>query len=667
MTESTHNTAHGYASLGWRVLPIRPGTKRPTLGRWQERASTDASYIDREFSPGAGIGIATGEGSGVWVLDIDGPAGQATLSQWEQQHGRLPEVPTAQTGTGGLHFYFECPPGFDPVTNSQIAGSGVDVRGTGGQALLPPTIHATRDCKLCDDLDVECPQLDYSWIRDPWEHRPVRAPRWLEALVVRPDVEQPPKPQQPTLPPAAPSQPSAAAEIQAAHDWHSLLSGDGWTLTGHSGQDTQWARPGKTRGVSAILHEPEGPLVVYSTNAPWQLQRSDAEISGGGWSYSLFGYLAATRHDGDRSQLAREWRRQETDRQWAQWRSTVGGVQPDPPEPPDEEEEDADFGWARVLDWGRFWADEREPETWAIRPLLPAGRGVALYAPAKAGKSTVALAAVLAAVQGRPTFGQWEQQPSRILYLDYEMSVDDLWERLTDMGVDETSDLSRLFYAQLPSLPPLDTEQGGVALLRLAQHYSVDACVIDTYGRAVVGEEDSADTTRAFYRHTGQLLKAHGFGWLRTDHAGKEAQRGQRGSSGKNDDVDVVWQLAKADSAGGEYPPGAEEENPNTPYRRLRPTHTRISWVPSSVHLVWDTQDGRRVLLERENPANPTARDPYARQRGQLLEAIGVPRDATYRAARSLLDSSNVALEEGEARMSGEEYRRAQEWRRWHS
>ena len=36
------------------------------------------------------------------------------------------------------------------------------------------------------------------------------------------------------------------------------------------GDDTLWTRPGKDArtGVSAILHEPEGPFVNYSTNAP---------------------------------------------------------------------------------------------------------------------------------------------------------------------------------------------------------------------------------------------------------------------------------------------------------------------------------------------------------------------------------------------------------------
>ena len=97
-----------------------------------------------------------------------------------------------------------------------------------------------------------------------------------------------------------------------------------------------------------------------------------------------------------------------------------------------------------------------------------------------------------------------------MLYLDYEMSSADLWERLTELGYNEHTDLQRLHYALLPSLPALDTAEGGQYLYNLAKRLHVDAVVVDTIGRAIEGEENSADTIRAFYRHTAQPLKAAG-------------------------------------------------------------------------------------------------------------------------------------------------------------
>src|SRR4029077_18443914 len=93
------------------------------------------------------------------------------------------------------------------------------------------------------------------------------------------------------------------------------------------------------------------------------------------------------------------------------------------------------------------------------------------------------------------------------------------------------------------------------------------AVIVDTFGRAVRGEEDKADTVRAFYSHTGLAMKSMGIGYLRTDHAGKDEGRGQRGSSAKSDDVDVIWHLER--SNGG-----------------LKLTSTsRVSWVPPTLDI----------------------------------------------------------------------------------
>ena len=132
-------------------------------------------------------------------------------------------------------------------------------------------------------------------------------------------------------------------------------------------------------------------------------------------------------------------------------------------------------------------------------------------------------------------------EPIEVLYLDYEMTIRDVVERLEDMGYDDPDALGRLHYASLPSLDPLDSETGGRAIVDMAQHLKVKLVVVDTFSRAVRGEENEADTVRNWYRWTGQLLKAAGIAFLRIDHAGKDAKLGQRGTSAKNDDVDVVW------------------------------------------------------------------------------------------------------------------------------
>ena len=60
----------------WRgaECPEKQRGKHPRLGAWQTAASADVEQVARWWAewPEAGIGIATGRGSRMWVLDCDG-------------------------------------------------------------------------------------------------------------------------------------------------------------------------------------------------------------------------------------------------------------------------------------------------------------------------------------------------------------------------------------------------------------------------------------------------------------------------------------------------------------------------------------------------------------------------------------------------------------------
>src|SRR5215213_8101783 len=112
-----------YAQWGWRVFPlhspqddpdrpctcVRPGCenigKHPLFKGWQQHATTDATQVSEWWDrwPEANIGIATGEGSGIWVLDIDGRDGPKSLQEREDKHGMLPVTAEQITGSGGRH------------------------------------------------------------------------------------------------------------------------------------------------------------------------------------------------------------------------------------------------------------------------------------------------------------------------------------------------------------------------------------------------------------------------------------------------------------------------------------------------------------------------------------------------------------------------------------
>lgn len=221
-----------------------------------------------------------------------------------------------------------------------------------------------------------------------------------------------------------------------------------------------------------------------------------------------------------------------------------------------------------LVDWSTFWDADDEDHEWLLEPMFAQGRSHAIYAGAKTGKSFTVLAACAALATGRPWLGH-KSEPRVVLYIDFEMTAEDIRDRLSEFGYGPGDDLSKLHYALLPSLPPLDTEDGGVALLWAALSVGAAMVVIDTTGRALGGEENSADAIRNYYRYTGSRLKREGITVIRLDHAGKDADRGQRGSSAKNDDVDVVWQVKRTDDG-----------------QRWTATHRRMSWVPERVELV---------------------------------------------------------------------------------
>ncbi|KQW43018.1 hypothetical protein ASC77_22245 [Nocardioides sp. Root1257] len=199
------------------------------------------------------------------------------------------------------------------------------------------------------------------------------------------------------------------------------------------------------------------------------------------------------------------------------------------------------------LDWFELFADESEEE-WIAYPILPARRHVAIFSPAKAGKSLLSLEVAVAISQGGDLFG-YPTKRSRVLYVDFENDPrGDVRTRLIDMGQSPAA-LDGLVYLSFPTLAKLDTPTGGADLLRHVEHYGCEVVVIDTLSRAVGGEENANDTWNAVYRCTGLALKQAGIALIRLDHTGKDHTRGMRGGSAKEGDVDAVWRLSKVNES----------------------------------------------------------------------------------------------------------------------
>ena len=74
--------------------------------------------------------------SGRFVIDVDGDEGAANLVTLEAEHGSLPNTYEVRTPRGGRHLWFR---GRQPSSAGKLAPK-IDVRGSGGYALLPGSV-----------------------------------------------------------------------------------------------------------------------------------------------------------------------------------------------------------------------------------------------------------------------------------------------------------------------------------------------------------------------------------------------------------------------------------------------------------------------------------------------------------------------------------------------
>mgnify|MGYP001501609181 CR=1 FL=1 len=166
-----HSIRAGRCTCGRPDCPS-PG-KHPLTPHGVQDATKDPVAIQRWWHrwPWANVGVATGQVSGFWVLDVDvDKGGDESLRELEAKHGRLPDTVEALTGGGGRHILFRWPG--RPVPNRVGLAPGLDVRGGGGYILVAPSLHRSG--------------RRYAWELSsrPDEVPIAPAPPWLLAMVL---------------------------------------------------------------------------------------------------------------------------------------------------------------------------------------------------------------------------------------------------------------------------------------------------------------------------------------------------------------------------------------------------------------------------------------------------------------------------------------------------
>ena len=133
-------------SLGFKTLPIKPGTKEPATVHGVKDATdkdvtTDAYYAQH---PDHGIGVS-GEGFVIFDFDVkEGLDGRDALIGWD-----LPDTLCQTTPSGGYHMFYRTDEEIRPSVNAAMA---VDVRGWHSYVVCDPTPGYTfeDECEIAE-------------------------------------------------------------------------------------------------------------------------------------------------------------------------------------------------------------------------------------------------------------------------------------------------------------------------------------------------------------------------------------------------------------------------------------------------------------------------------------------------------------------------------------
>lgn len=525
--------ARRLVELGLFLFPTRPDRKAPAVTEWQQKSTRDLATIEGWVRRGWNLGIDT-EKSGVVGFDEDA-AGH--LDVWEERCEVAPgRTFTARSQSGGRHELYR-PPGGRLFRSSNVrfkaAGLKIDVKARGGLLMAPGSEFPSGAYSIADDVPIaELPEeVAEAWLVPVEETSPV----YIDGLGPRPTFIDTEEPREQPLPARA------VAWLDAVLDGEEERLRAAQDLA--DGEEPRWRQ---------LTLDVANRYVLVHNAAP-----------------DTFPLDALRERFLDAAPTDRDWTEANNEDRWLDAVADVGGWAKPIPEHvldasgdfgdlgPDEtagEDRSSDALAAIRAKYPlrdlRVLLDPNRPgRPWVVEAFLPAAASTALIAEAGLGKSLFTLSLGVAVARGDESFaGLRIPKRRRVILIDWENTDIDYAERFESLGYTQETvgELDGwLFPLDLPdALAPLDTAEGGRELGMILDAYGIgpeDLVVLDSTQRMASGPEDKSDTWRAFYEHTAKHLKKRGATVLRLDNTGHAESGRARGSSGKRDDVDLVW------------------------------------------------------------------------------------------------------------------------------
>lgn len=499
--KSTLDSALEYLDRGWSIIPIKLDSKRPAI-KWheyQDRLPTEEEVTTWfEKWPDAGVAIITGAISGVVVVDCD--SNDALHAAFDAGMRSPVRVKTKR----GTHLYFTHPR--DGIRRGPRAGvnsrgadwpriDGLDFRGDGSYALLPPTSNYSWDIGI--GLDIE------------------DAPVWQDW-----------RPKEAVLPLAK----------------EGVFAFETLDLTHVKPMDefaSEWDRTAKF-----VRERFPSTLKIPSGMGNGRNERVMRYVS----ECILDGYWGDELRVRARAFMREFFEHELSDAEFeATCRSMEQAEKRNHPERFDEhgqyimrspgpgEPAVAPVKTRRLITMADADAmlSKSEATQWLIEPWLKRGTIVQVFGYSGHGKSLFLQHAVTALASGRKYYGPFEiHRPGRVLYLDYENGQSTLATRLLELKSvhGDTKDRLQIWtpYVEGQDMD-LKRRESMVELQGIIELAEPDVIVIDTIRSAYPGMQENSAEDWARINQLALRLRNAGFGVVLVHHSNKPQDGGALG------------------------------------------------------------------------------------------------------------------------------------------
>ncbi|MFA7265760.1 MAG: bifunctional DNA primase/polymerase [Candidatus Nanopelagicales bacterium] len=530
------------AQMGFDVFPLKVWSKLPATTHGFKDATSDVGEVASTWArmADANVAIRTGMYGDrcLVVIDLDehvaGISGPDAWAELTARHG-CPDTVESLTPSNGRHLYFWFP---SEIRNSAgtLMPAGIDVRGEGGYVVAPPSALAT------DGV--------YEWeaSSDPNDGIAIaEAPQWLvDRLTAEPPRQEPRRERKKYT-----GNPRPGDLWAASTTWPELLEADGAvyletrTHTTHGNYEV-WARPGCITDHGS-LHP--GATLYFAGSDVLKVHTSRWPDLDEESTYTKIGYLAATKFNGDVGAAARWCSGQGFKAPEVDMRDWLSAPPSDPTngehEAPDAPEQSlADKIRARILTPAQL--RDLPPPQPLIDGILDLESLAVLYGPSGQFKTFLALDWGLSVATGSWWRGR-RVEKSNVLYIAGE-GASGVWARLDAWAAYQKLHHLPDGFMTLPIPINLMTSAIVEALAEVAVSVNAKFIILDTLARMAVGaDENSAKDMGLLVDQADYIKRQTGACVIPVHHAGKDVERGMRGSTALYGAADTVIACSAAE------------------------------------------------------------------------------------------------------------------------